>query len=258
MREARFWAYVGDRGHPYVIYEFSRDRRGAHPQRWLDECRGFLQCDAFPGYDAVFAKGALVEVGCWAHARRKFHDARATDPGRALPMVKMIGELYAVEKAWRELPGREATFEARLAMRADRSRGQVDAIMDVLRGWQDATLPKSAIGKAVRYALKLEAALRRYLDDGALEIDNNGCERALRTIALGRKNWLFAGSEEGGRTAATIFTVLASARTHEIEPWSYLRDVLDRMPHAPASQLDDFLPDAWKRARPDAHLSLNR
>lgn len=130
--------------------------------------------------------------------------------------------------------------------------------MDVLRGWQDATMPKSAIGKAVRYALKLETALRRYLGDGELEIDNNACERALRGIALGRRNWLFAGSEQGGRTAATIFTVLASARVHEIEPWAYLRDVLDRMPHVPISQLDDFLPNVWKRAHPEAHLALNR
>jgi len=257
-REARFWAYVGDRDHPYVVYDFSRDRRGAHPQRWLLDCRGYLQCDAFAGYDAIFAKGDLVEVACWAHVRRKFHDARLTDPGRALPMLKMIGELYRVEKAWRELPEREGTVDKRLAMRGERARDQVDAIMDVLRGWQDATMPKSAIGKAVRYALNLETALRRYLDDGELEIDNNTCERALRGIALGRKNWLFAGSEQGGRTAATIFTVLASARLHEIEPWAYLRDVLDRMPHVPISQLDDFLPDVWKRAHPEAHLALNR
>jgi transposase len=257
-RTARFWAYVGDRDHPYVIYDFSCDRRGEHPQRWLAGCSGYLQCDAFAGYDAVFAQGGLVEVGCWAHVRRKFHDARLTDPGRALPMVKMIGELYEVEKAWRALPERERTFEHRLAMRDERSRAHVDAIMEVLRGWRDATMPKSAIGKAVRYALGLETALRRYLGDGALEIDNNACERALRGIALGRKNWLFAGSERGGRTAATIFTVLASARLHEIEPWAYLRDVLDRMPHVPISQLDDFLPDVWKRAHPEAHLALNR
>lgn len=202
--------------------------------------------------------GDLVEVGCWAHVRRKFHDARLADPGRALPMVNMIGELYQVEKAWRELPDRKRTIDKRLAMRGERARGQADAIMDVLSGWQDATMPKSAIGKAVRYALKLETALRRDLDDGDLEIDKNACERALRGIALGRKNWLFAGSEQGGRTAATIFSVLASARLHEIEPWAYLRDVLDRMPHVPISQLDDFLPDVWKRAHPDAHLALNR
>jgi hypothetical protein len=241
-----------------VAYDFSRDRRGVHPQAWLLDCKGYLQCDAFAGYDAVFANSDLVEVGCWAHARRKFHDARLADPGRAMSMRTMIGKLYEVEKAWRELPSPNRTLDSRLAMRDERAREHVDAIMEVLRGWQDATVPKSAIGKAVRYALKLETALRRYLDDGALEIDNNACERALRGIALGRKNWLFAGSENGGRTAATIFTVLASARVHEIEPWAYLRDVLDRMPHVPVSQLDDFLPDVWKRAHPEAHLPLNR
>lgn len=258
VSQARFWSYVGDRPHPYVAYEFTPDRRGEHPRRWLADCTGYLQCDAFTGYDALFDAGDLVEVGCWAHARRKFHDARLSHPGRALEMLRMIKGLYAVERGESRWSAESFDPQRRKALRAERAAPLLDQIFETLRTWKQDELPKSSLGTAITYTLNLETALGRYLEDGELEIDNNGCERSLRGIALGRKNWLFAGSEQGGATAATIFTVLGSARLHEIEPWAYLRDVLDRMPHVPMSQIDDFLPDRWKTEHPGAHLGLNR
>jgi len=258
VSQARFWSYVGDRPHPYVAYEFTPNRRGEHPRRWLADCTGYLQCDAFTGYDALFDAGDLVEVGCWAHARRKFHDARLSHPGRALEMLRMIKGLYAVERGESRWSAESFDPQRRKALRAERAAPLLDQIFETLRTWKQDELPKSSLGTAITYTLNLETALGRYLEDGELEIDNNGCERSLRGIALGRKNWLFAGSEQGGATAATIFTVLGSARLHEIEPWAYLRDVLDRMPHVPMSQIDDFLPDRWKTEHPGAHLGLNR
>ena len=258
VSQARFWSYVGDRPHPYVAYEFTPNRRGEHPRRWLADCAGYLQCDAFTGYDALFDAGDLVEVGCWAHARRKFHDARLSHPGRALEMLRMIKGLYAVERGESRWSAESFDPQRRKALRAERAAPLLDQIFETLRTWKQDELPKSSLGTAITYTLNLETALGRYLEDGELEIDNNGCERSLRGIALGRKNWLFAGSEQGGATAATIFTVLGSARLHEIEPWAYLRDVLDRMPHVPMSQIDDFLPDRWKTEHPGAHLGLNR
>jgi len=258
VSEARFWSYVGDRPHPYVACEFTPNRRGEHPRLWLADCHGYLQCDAFAGYDALFDAGDLVEVGCWAHARRKFHDARLSHPGRALEMLTMIKGLYAVERGESRWSAESFDPQRRKALRTEQAAPLLDQIFETLRIWKQDELPKSSLGTAITYTLNLETALGRYLEDGELEIDNNGCERSLRGIALGRKNWLFAGSEQGGATAATIFTVLGSARLHEIEPWAYLRDVLDRMPHMPMSQINDFLPDRWKTEHPSAHLGLNR
>lgn len=266
MSESRFWSYVGDHAHPYVAYDFSPNRRGEHPRNWLAGCAGYLQSDAYAGYEALTrSDGELVAVGCWAHARRKFHDARIAHSGRSADMLALIQQLYAVEKKAREDADQRADdaqksidAAARHALRCEHAAAVVDAVFTTLRGWQPQEPPKGSLGQAITYALNQEVALRRYLDDGELEIDNNACERSLRGIALGRKNWLFAGSEQGGRTAATIFTVIGSARLHEIEPWAYLHDVLDRMPHAPTSQLDTFLPDQWAPAHPGNRLPLNR
>jgi len=266
VAEARFWSYVGDRAHPYVAYDFSANRRGEHPKKWLSTCRGYLQSDAFAGYNALTAPGQpLVSVGCWAHARRKFHDARISHSARATEILDLIRKLYAVEEQARTTPDEPESRSKsppdparRHVMRNEHARTVVDAIFATLRQWRPEEPPKSALGKAIGYALNQEATLRRYLDNGELEIDNNACERSLRGIALGRKNWLFAGSERGGRTAATLFTVIGSARLHEIEPWAYVKDVLERMPHAPWSELDSFLPDRWLKAHPTATLSLNR
>lgn len=252
-REARFWISVGDQEHPYVNFQFTRDRRGEHPQRWFGNYGGFIQCDAFAGYDPIFKLGHATEVGCWAHARRKFFDARTMDPDRGLSMLEQIRKLYAIESEAKEL-----SPEDRLAIRQERSIAILDAIFSQLEAWATKVLPKSSIGKAVMYAIRLESALRRFTEDGRLEIDNNRCERALRGVAIGRKNWLFAGSEYGGQAAAAFFSIIGSARIHEIEPWAYLRDILTRMPRARHSELETFLPDIWKQSHPEAHLALNR
>ncbi len=271
---ARFWSYVGDCSNPYVAYEFTPNRRGQHPQHWLANCDGYLQTDAFAGYQKLFEKNdenkePMTAVACWAHVRRKFFDARISHSRESMEILALIGKLYAIERKARddadtknEPSGkRRPAFPAaaaRKALRRARAPPTREQIFTMLTLWQPTEPPKSSLGKAIGYALKLEPALQRYLDDGAIEIDNNACERSVRGIALGRKNWLFAGSAAGGRTAATLFTVIGSARLHEIEPWAYLYDLLNRMPHAPMSTLDDFLPDRWAAQHPKARLPLNR
>lgn len=163
VREARFWSYVGDPANPYVVFEFTRDRRGMHPQEWFGTYAGFIQCDAFAGDDPIFRLGHATEVGCWAHVRRKFFEARLMDPERALLMVDWIRKLYAIETEAREL-----SPDDRLAMRTERSIPILDAIFSQLRAWATQVLPKSPIGKAVMYAIKLESALRRFTEDGRL------------------------------------------------------------------------------------------
>ena len=171
VQVARFWSYVGDRPQPYVAYAFTPNRRGEHPRRWLANCEGYLQCDAFAGYDALFASGDLIEVGCWAHARRKFHDARLSHPGRALQMLTMIKGLYAVERGESRWSAESFDPKRRKALRAKRAAPVLEEIFQTHRTWKQDELPKSSLGTAITYTLNLETALRRYLEDGELEIE---------------------------------------------------------------------------------------
>jgi hypothetical protein len=252
-RTCRFWTAVGQphtAGH-YAIFAYTQSRARAGPEDWFRGsdgeplfAGGLLQCDAFGGYNGLFdPKGpwTMVHVGCWAHARRKFHDARLSAPGQACDALSMIGELYEVESAARELPAAQ-----RRELRQSEAAPKVDEFFEWCRAGQRTALPKSAIGTAFGYALNIEKPLRRYLDDGELQIDNNACERSLRGIAIGRKNWLFTGSPAGGAAAARLFTVIASARLHGLEPLAYVKDLITRLPATPTSQLEAFLPDLWQ------------
>lgn len=254
---ARIWSYGGDEAHRYVVYEFTATREGKWPQAWLGDYSGDLQSDAYAGYDALGVTGSVRLVGCWAHARRKFHEHRTLAPGLCTSVLREIGELYAIEK---DLRGRSPAERA--ADRAARAGPVMQRLLDRLRTERAMQLPKSPISQAIAYVLDREPCFTRYLTEGHLEIDNNACERSLRAVAIGRKNWLFAGSEFGGDSAAVWFTLIGSARLHEVEPWAYLRDVLTRLAELGESPGDEalreLLPDRWIKAHPAARLPLNR
>lgn len=240
--KSRLWTYVGDAAHRYIVYEYTRTREGSWPLRFLGGFRGRLHADDYAGYEELYRRG-VVEIACWAHVRRKFFDARATDPPRCDWMIEAIRELYAIE---REV--HDATPEARAAARRERSRPILEKIRAFLDEQSRAVLPKSPVGGAIAYAQKLWAALGRFVEDGRLEIDNNRAERALRGVVIGRKNWLFAGSDEGGRRAAVIYSVIATCKEYGVEPFAYLRDVLTRLPTF-RGDYAVLTPPAWKRER---------
>ena len=252
--QGRLWVQVGDEGHPGLLYLYSPNREGQWPQTFLAGYAGFLQADAYAGYDALFATGSVVEVGCWAHARRKFFEAQKTDPDGALYALGVIRQMYAVEReaaelaAKRELPRTE--FEAlRLRLRQEKAVPLLKTFGEWLDKQTAAVLPKSPLAEAVGYARNQWAALQRYTTAGFLEIDNNAAERALRPVAIGRKNYLFFGSDVGGETAAVLYTFTQTCQALGIEPWRYLRDVLARLPNHPPERLAELLPDEWAHAQ---------
>jgi len=256
-KQARMWSYVGDEAHRYVAYEFTATREGKWPQAWLGSYSGDLQSDAYAGYDALGVTGTVRLVGCWAHARRKFYDNRTLAPGFCMHVLKKIGELYGIEKLLHGRPPDE-----RRAVRQDRAGPIMQQLLAHLRDERPRQLPKSPVAQAIGYVLDRERCFTRYLEEGHIEIDNNACERSLRTVAIGRKNWLFAGSGFGGARAAVWFSLIGSARLHEVEPWAYLRDVLTRLPELGENPGDDalgeLLPDRWLTTHPDAKLPLSR
>jgi transposase len=239
-KKGRLWAYLGDADYPYTIFDYTPDRRGVRPREFLEGFRGLLQVDAYGGYDALFKDGRIVEVACWAHARRRFFEAQTSDQLRSLMAMAFIKLIYKVE---REAKGLDPP--ARQAMRDTKSRPWLEAFKNWLETERTEVLPRSPIGEAIGYAMDQWQALNRYLDDGRLEIDNNDCERALRTVAIGRKNWMFAGSDAGGKRAAIIYTLIESAKRHGVDPFAYLRDLLDRVSIHPASRIAELLPDRW-------------
>jgi transposase len=254
----RLWTYRGDRHHPYVFYAFSPDRRRIWPADMLSGWTGHLQADAFPGYDALYSPDGIVEVACWAHARRKFKDAELSDDKRAAPMLRRIAALYAIEKSIREEAEKNGwSFAApddkgdqAESLRQRRRVAEAKPLLETLKGELDALAlaarPKSPVGQAAMYTIKNWTALTVYAANGALDIDNNAAERDLRPVAVGRKNFLFFGSERGGHTAAALYTVLVSAKRHSVKPWEYLRDLFRRLPTMKVADLPSLLPDRWK------------
>ena len=244
-KTGRLWAYLGDRDNRFVVYDYTPDRSGDGPERFLKGYRaGYLQSDAYSGYNGLHSRG-VIEVGCWAHARRKFYDARTSDPERAHAAIAWIGRLYEVESDAKERKLDDAT---RHALRQERSRPLLESFGEWLTAEAPGVLPKSPLGEAISYTRSNWTALSRYLDAGFLSIDNNATENALRPIALGRRNWLFCGSDRGGRTAATLMSLTASCKALGVEPFAYLRDVLDRVSTHPNSRIEELLPDRWKPA----------
>jgi transposase len=244
---ASFWVYLSDGAAPYSVYDFTMSRARDGPAAFLEDYRGFLQADAYGGYDGIFtgSSGTIVEVACWAHARRKFYDARSNAPREANQVLEWIRQLYDVEDR-----ARDRTPAERQSLRQRESVPLLDRLEKALEEWSPRILPKSAFGKAVTYARNQRAALRRYVTDGRLTIDNNVSERTLRLQTIGRKNWQFLGSEEAGPRAAVLFTILAGAKRHRLEPWAYLRDVLLRLSAGEPDQ-ESLLPDRWGASHPE-------
>lgn len=249
-RKAYLWPYVGDGEHPYIVFDYTPTRSREGPESFLETFRGtetearFLQCDAYPGYNGLFTDGRhLHEVGCWTHARRKFFESKITEPIRANEAVLEIGKLYKIEREAKEL---ELDAAERCALRQEKAMSILDDFHERLIALNQDMLPKSSIGMAAAYALRNWDALTRYTTDGDLNIDNNPAENAVRAIAVGRKNWLFLGSDRGGRAAAIHFSLIASAKRHGLDPFAYLKDILRRIPTHLNQKIQDLLPDRWK------------
>jgi hypothetical protein len=227
---------------PYIVYDYTPDRARAGPANWLRDYKGYLQADAYGGYDGIYHSGSVVEVACWAHARRKFFEAKDTDGRRAAEMLTLVRELYAVEDAAKTLDDDQ---------RRELRQAQSVPILARIKAWldaeQQAVLPRSAMGQAIGYALNQWNALCVYATEGFLAIDNNAAERAMKRVAIGRKNWLFAGNDRAGETTALLYTLIASAERHGVDPQRYLTSVFAKLPFTPEEEMDQFLPDVWKR-----------
>src|SRR6266481_5763073 len=245
-RTGRIWPYSGDADHPVILYDYTATRERAGPEEFLKGYRGYLQADAYSGYDAFFKDPArgLIEVGCWAHARRYFHRALESDQSRMGPALSLIAQLYRVEKEARSL-----TVEDRLRLRQIQSRRILEKLRDYLAEIQAEVLPKSPEGRAVRYTLKNWTALTRYCEDGDLQIDNNATERAIRGVAVGRNNWVFFGSDEGGKTAAVLRSFVASCERVGVDPFVWLKDTLSRIADHPITRIAKLLPHNWASAQ---------
>jgi len=240
-RKGRIWCYLGDADHPYIVYDYTPNRTRAGPAAWLKGYHGYLQADAYGGYDGVYHSQDVTEVACWAHARRKFYDAQDSDAKRARQMLAMVGELYAVERETKE-----ADDGARLTVRQERSVPLLAKIKAWLDAEREIVLPRSPMAAAITYAINQWSALCVYTTRGNLSIDNNASERALKRVAIGRKNWLFAGNDAFAAHHARLWSLLASAERHALDPQRYLTSVLAKLPVTPSDDIAQFLPEVWK------------
>jgi transposase len=236
------WVYVGKEHN--VVFDFTPTRSREGPLKFLGKYSGYVQADAYSGYDEFFRKSDATEVGCHAHARRKFDYALDTDPVRAARMLVLWGKLYDIERKAKDENYSSAQL---LEARQKEAKPILAEIRTVLEEYKNQVLPKSPIGKAITYSLNQWEALNRYVDDPMLEIDNNLSERTLRMVVIGRKNYMFAGSEAGAWRAAIIYSLVASCKLNEIDPFRYFRDVLARVSIHPASKIDELLPSEWKK-----------
>ncbi|WP_420993645.1 IS66 family transposase [Cupriavidus sp. 30B13] len=243
-KTARLWTYVrddrpsADAAPPAVWFAYSPDRKGEHPQHHLRSFAGTLQADAYAGFNAVYETGRVQEAACWAHARRKFHELHMVRPNAVTEQaLARIGELYDIE---REIRGQPPDLRREIRQREAVPR------LATLKAWLEGTAPKlsrkSDTTAAILYTLKRWDAFTRYADDGRLEIDNNSAERALRAVALGRKNFLFAGADSGGERAAAMYTLIGTAKLNNLNPEAYLRHVLSRIADHPINRIDELLP----------------
>lgn len=260
-KTGRLWTYVRDeRAHggarpPAAVFFASPDRKGGRPRVHLAAFSGVLQADGYAGFNGLYENGrpggALIEAACWAHTRRKFFDVHAkTGSAVALEALERIGSLYEVDRSIRGKPPDE-----RRRQRQARSRPLATA----LKAWAETIVPQlsggSDLAKAFRYMLARWTALTRVFDDGRIALDNNPAERALRSVAVGRKNYLFAGSDRGADRAAVFYTLIESAKLNGLDPEAYLRDVLARIADHPARRIADLLPWNWMPITPLAQAA---
>jgi len=248
-RKARLWVYIrGDPGPPLTVYDFTIDRRKKRPLEYLGHYQGFIHADAYGGYEQLFTRDGVVEVGCWCHARRGFDEAMSSRPKEASEILALIRRLYTFERQFRE-----RSPEDRQEQRQGTVRPIVTAIFERVEEMKAATLPAEPLRKALDYVRNQREALERFLEDGRLEADNNTAENAIRPLAVGRKNWLFAGSQRGGRAAALYFGLIQSCKACDVNPWAYFDDILRRILSHPVRQLRELLPDRWQPLERDEH-----
>jgi transposase len=255
-RYGRLWDYIGDAEHPGVVFDYTPTHARDGPAAFLRDFRGFLQADAYSAYDGIYtgSNGAIVEVACWAHARNKFKAAQGSDPELALAAKAWVRKLYDVEDearaeiAKRCWTGADAAAVV-LRLRREKSVPLLMSLQQWLLARKAQVLPKSPIAAAIQYVLNQWQALNRYTTDGDLHIDNNISERTLKLIGIGRGNWLFVGSDAGGKTAAVLFSFTATCKHLKIDTFAYLRNVLRRLPTHPADQLAELLPHRWQAAQ---------
>ena len=266
-RLARFWAYLGDWENPYTVYDFTETRERAGPYEFLlpsdsgdgslsHRFEGYLQADAYGGYDGIYlaSESSIREVACWTHCRRYWWKAREQDAARAHHALAVIGRLYEIERGARKRAtgNREADVAAIQSLRVEHAV----PLLAEFKQWLDAEifLPKSLIGKAATYTRNQWAALNCYVENGNLSIDNNAAERAMRTVAIGRKNWLFVGSSLAGDRAAKLMSLVASCKANRVEPWADLRDVFKQLPLG--TDPNELLPDIWLQQNPTRRWNI--
>jgi transposase len=270
-RTGRIWDYLGDAEHPGNVFDYTPTRSRDGPAKFLEHFRGYLQADAYTGYDQIYVGDQVIEVGCNAHARRKFHEARTTDAAGAHSALAYYRQLYQIEAEAKKraeeryraevpeaLPWEEdglaplrfvaLLYEERYRLRQQKSLPILADFERWLGEQKNAVVPKSPLGEAITYVLNQWQALTRYTQHGFLDIDNNRAERQIRRIAIGRKNWLFLGNDEAGETAAILFSFVSTCQRHGLDAFVYLRDVLRRLPEHPLDRLDELLPGRWQPA----------
>jgi transposase len=249
VRKGRLWVYVrGDFSPTLVVFDFSKDRRKERPLSFLGDYQGYVHADAYSGYDELFRRQGVIEVGCWAHARRKFDEAISSRQKEATEIMARIAQIYKVEASCREMdPAQRCQYRRQYATPI------LEGIFRRLKELKSEILPSEPLSKAIDYALNQREALCRYLEDGRLKPDNNTAENAIRPLALGRKNWLFTGSERGGRATALFLGLIQSCKACGVNPWEYFDDMLRRIMTHPVSRLRELLPDQWQPMPKDEH-----
>jgi len=253
-KSGRLWTIVGDRHHPHTLYFYTPTKARDGPAQILKDYKAFMQADAANVYDAFYLPGGIREVGCWAHARRYFYDAQTSDAARAAEALARIGYFFDVERKATETIDKEKLENEqadalRVQMRQELTLPKMKEFKQWLAEQAKWVLPKSPMAQAINYANNHWEALLCFTEHGFLKIDNNAAERALRAGAVGRKNWMFAGSDEGGRTAAVLYTFTQTCRQHGIDPFVYLQDVLTRLPQGEYQNWSDLFPDRWAKSQ---------
>lgn len=278
-RTCKFWPYLGDWLHPYAVYDFTLSRERDGPARFLSGFQGYLQADAYSGYDGLFAGDLVWEVACWIHARRYWHQAVDSDPLRANHALGFIARLSQLERQLRRaFPAQNLQGQRDFAAVAAGRQQHAVPILAEFKAWLDEQrdnrkiLPKSPLRAAFTYTLNQWDALGRYTQEGYLSFDNNIAERLVKFPAMGRKNYLFVGSERGGHGAAVMYSLVSSAKANGVEPFAWLRELFTRLPYhrdgeafsqaaagqpVTSDELDDLLPDRWLQQHPDCAWTID-